>query len=68
MVSGTWFLLFQEAAYSVRRLARHNPVTLILALPLTHLLQVLALLADRVYFDKAFGQGFIIVGRRPDIS
>lgn len=65
-VSGTWFLLFQESAYAVRRMARRNPVLLMLSLPLTHLLQVLALAGDRVSFDEAIGVGHIIIGRRPD--
>jgi len=65
-VTGAWFLLFQEAAYAVRRLARGNLVTLVLSLPLTHALQLLAVLGDRVVFDEAIGQGHIIVGRRPE--
>ncbi|MGB9378064.1 MAG: class I SAM-dependent methyltransferase [Mycobacteriales bacterium] len=65
-VTGAWFLLFQEAAYAVRRIARRNPLALALSLPLTHILQGLALLGDRVVFDKGFSQGYIIVGRKPD--
>jgi len=64
-VTGTWFLLYQEAAYAVRRLSRRNPLTLLLSLPLTHALQGLALLGDRVTFDDAIGTGHIIVGRKP---
>jgi len=64
-VTGAWFLLFQEAAYAVRRIARRNLVTLVLSLPLTHALQAMALLGDRVVFDEAIGQGHIIVGRKP---
>ncbi len=64
-VTGAWFLLYQEAAYAVRRLARRNPLLLLLSLPLTHLLQALALLSDRIVFDEAIGTGHIIVGRRP---
>lgn len=64
-VTGTWFLLYQEGAYAVRRLSRRNPLTLLLSLPLTHALQGLALLGDRVTFDDAIGTGHIIVGRKP---
>lgn len=66
--SGAWFLLFQEAAYAVRRVARRSRVALVLSLPVTHVLQVLALLGDRIVFDEAIGQGHIIVGRKPDLA
>lgn len=65
-VTGAWFLIFQEAAYAVRRVARRNVILLLLALPLTHLLQLLAVASDRLLFDDQIGTGWLIVGRKPE--
>ena len=63
-VTGTWFLLFQEASYAIRRAARRRTWAVAISLPATHLLQVMAIISERLTQDHGLSSGHIVVGRK----